>query len=347
MSGAGGGGAAASMSDYQLYELLAQGARSAAYKARRKRGLDFVCVKRTPRAQAAGVAAEVAHLAALGRHANVVQLRAWYATPRSLYRVLELCSGGDLASLVAQDGGLPEAAVRLFGLDLAAGLLHCHARGLLLCGGLAPRGVLLDENGSLKISDLGAAQPSGDPARPPRVQPARCELARTAPELLGGTAWDWGGLGRGAGRESGGSGHGGGHGSGGGGGKGSDEDDTADVNADAAPLHTRASDLWSLGVLLYELASGRGPFSAGPDGDNSPRAVARRILRADPPPATVPVLAPRGSAYATLAEEEEDGEGEDDGKRGGGGGGSGGVRQAGVAARCCFSVALRGRFGEP
>ena len=67
VSGAsGGGGAAASMSDYQLYELLAQGARSAAYKARRKRGLDFVCVKRTPRAQAAGVAAEVAHLAALG-----------------------------------------------------------------------------------------------------------------------------------------------------------------------------------------------------------------------------------------------------------------------------------------
>jgi serine/threonine protein kinase len=35
---------------------------------------------------------------------------------------LEYCTGGDLQSLLKQDGHIPEASVRIFALDLLAGL---------------------------------------------------------------------------------------------------------------------------------------------------------------------------------------------------------------------------------
>ena len=41
----------------------------------------------------------------------------WYETKNNLWLIVEYCSGGDLRALLAQDGHLPEASVRLFGLD--------------------------------------------------------------------------------------------------------------------------------------------------------------------------------------------------------------------------------------
>lgn len=242
------------MQDYHLFGLLAQGPRSFVYKARRRRTLSYVCVKRTPRAQQQGVANEVAIHAAAGRHVNVLTLYSWYITQRHLYRVIEFCAGGDLGTLIAQDGGLPEAAVRLFGIDLLLGLLHCHSRGLLLCDGLRPSGVLLDENGSLRLSDFGNAQPYTDELRPPVFSSSSSSIARTAPELVKEDEFNRGSRGG------------------------------------SLLLHTRASDLWSLGVLLYELASGHTPFDAGSQGDNSPASVRKRILMDKYPPVLVPVL---------------------------------------------------------
>ena len=271
------------MQDYHLFGLLAQGPRSFVYKARRRRTLSYVCVKRTPRAQQQGVANEVAIHASAGRHVNVLTLYSWYITQRHLYRVIEFCAGGDLGALIAQDGGLPEAAVRLFGIDLLLGLLHCHSRGLLLCDGLRPSGVLLDENGSLRLSDFGNAQSYTDEMRPPVYSMNSSSIARTAPELI-------------------------------------DENEVKGRSIGES-LHTRASDLWSLGILLYELATGHTPFDAGPQGDNSPASVRKRILMENFPPVVVPVLPSTKKARKTIiplngglkrTEEERGGKEEED-----------------------------------
>lgn len=37
---------------------------------------------------------------------------------------MELCTGGDLLTLVTQDGKLPECTIQLFGRDLLAGLQY-------------------------------------------------------------------------------------------------------------------------------------------------------------------------------------------------------------------------------
>lgn len=56
-----------------------------------------------------------------------------------------------------QDHREPESAVRLFGVDLLAGLQQTHACGFLH-GDLNPSNVLIDEYGILKLSGFGLAR---------------------------------------------------------------------------------------------------------------------------------------------------------------------------------------------
>lgn len=58
-----------------------------------------------------------------------------------------------MASLIKQDGYLPETSVRMFSLDILAGLKYLHSMGLLHCD-LRPSNILIDEYGILKISDF-------------------------------------------------------------------------------------------------------------------------------------------------------------------------------------------------
>ena len=76
-----------------------------------------------------------------------------YETRNNLWLILEYCPGGDLASLIKQDGHLPETSVRMFSLDILAGLNYLHSMGLLHCD-LCPNNILIDEYGILKISDF-------------------------------------------------------------------------------------------------------------------------------------------------------------------------------------------------
>ena len=65
-------------------------------------------------------------------HPNVLSVSKWCETPDNLWLVMELCPGGDFATLLAEDIRLKEDVVHSFALDIAAGLLHCHARGSVL-----------------------------------------------------------------------------------------------------------------------------------------------------------------------------------------------------------------------
>lgn len=71
--------------------------------------------------------------------------------------------GGDLRSLLRTDRQLPEATILRFARDLAAALQYLHSRGTLHCD-LAPANLLLDENGRVKLGGFSLSRRVGDAA---------------------------------------------------------------------------------------------------------------------------------------------------------------------------------------
>ncbi|CAM9495890.1 unnamed protein product, partial [Sphacelaria rigidula] len=154
-----------------------------------------------------------------------------------------------------QDHREPESAVRLFGVDLLAGLQQTHARGFLH-GDLKPSNVLIDEYGILKLSGFGLARSipgtvheavPGDAQGPdaaqgndqvtaaaPGVEVGRGDSAYMAPELF---------------------------------------------SAEGMDRASFASDFWSLGCVLFQLLTGEPPFGTS----STSSCIEDRIKREDPP----------------------------------------------------------------
>ncbi|CAM9368520.1 unnamed protein product, partial [Scytosiphon promiscuus] len=152
---------------------------------------------------------------------NVLKFYDWYETRNNVWLILEFCTGGDLLTLIKQDHREPESAVRLFGVDLLAGLQQTHACGYLH-GDLRPSNVLIDEYGILKLSGFGLArghqqERDGIGKKTPTMEVTVAEgrdPAYMAPELF-------------------------------------------DIGEAAMSF---ASDFWSLGCVMYELLVGEPPF---------------------------------------------------------------------------------------
>jgi len=70
--------------------------------------------------------------------------------------VLEYLPGGTLEDLLRQKGRLPDADVHRIAAEIAAGLAHAHAHGLVHRD-LKPSNVLFDDEGRAKIADFGIA----------------------------------------------------------------------------------------------------------------------------------------------------------------------------------------------
>ena len=115
---------------------------------------------------------------------HTLKFHDWYETRNNLWLIVEFCAGADLETLLKQDGHLPEASVRMFGLDMLAGLKYMHLQGMLHCD-LRPRNFLIDEYGILKISDFKMTRkiPKATLGDMPLEQ--RGTLPYMAPELFG------------------------------------------------------------------------------------------------------------------------------------------------------------------
>uniref|UniRef100_A0A8C4UE94 Unc-51 like kinase 4 n=1 Tax=Falco tinnunculus TaxID=100819 RepID=A0A8C4UE94_FALTI len=250
--------ASLTMENFILYEEIGRGNKTVVYKGRRKGTINFVAILCTDKCKRAEITNWV-RLTHEIRHKNIVTFHEWYETSNHIWLVVELCTGGSLESVIAEDKHLPEDVVREFGVDLVTGLYHIHKLGIIFCE-LTPGKILLEGPGTLKFSNfclakvdgenleeffslVGSEEGEGDvsESNPQRYLKSRFRGSPlyTAPEAI----------------------------------KGED--------------FSKASDLWSLGCLLYEMFSGRPPFFS----DSSSGSI-EKILYEEPLPPR-----PEGSAF--------------------------------------------------
>jgi serine/threonine-protein kinase len=176
-------------------------------------------------------------------HPNIVTIHSIDECDGRRFLVMELARGVTLDRVVAE-GGLPLTRFFELAVAMAGAVSAAHERGVTHRD-LKPRNVMVDEQSGLKILDFGLAKSP----EPPVASDSSSSDDTTAPLSLEGRL------------------------------EGTipymspEQVDGLDVD--------HRSDLFSLGVVLYEMATGRRPFR----GDTAARLIAS-ILRDDPEPLT-------------------------------------------------------------
>ncbi|XP_068944427.1 serine/threonine-protein kinase ULK4 isoform X2 [Petaurus breviceps papuanus] len=246
------------MENFILYEEIGRGSKTVVYKGRRKGTINFVAILCTDKCKRPEITNWV-RLTHEIKHKNIVTFHEWYETSNHLWLVVELCTGGSLELVIAQDEHLPEDVVREFGIDLVTGLYHIHKLGILFCD-LSPGKILLEGPGTLKYSNFSLAKAEGENLEEffalvaseegggdgENIQ-RRCMRSRvkgspvyTAPEVMKGLDF------------------------------------------------SIESDLWSLGCLLYEMFSGRPPFFSESFSDLVEQILYQDLLPPAPKDSTLP-----------------------------------------------------------
>ncbi|XP_033618548.1 serine/threonine-protein kinase ULK4 isoform X7 [Fukomys damarensis] len=236
------------MENFILYEEIGRGSKTVVYKGRRKGTINFVAILCTEKCKRPEITNWV-RLTHEIKHKNIVTFHEWYETSNHLWLVVELCTGGSLETVIAQDENLPEDVVREFGVDLTAGLRHLHKLGVLFCD-VSPGKILLEGPGTLKFSNFCLAKVEGENLE---------EFFTLVAEEEGGgdsveSVWNM-------------------------------KKRVQGSPIYTAPEIVRGADfsvttdLWSLGCLLYEMFSGKPPFFS-----ESISELVEKILYEDPLP---------------------------------------------------------------
>jgi eukaryotic-like serine/threonine-protein kinase len=115
---------------------------------------------------------------------NVVQLFDYGEADGRPYMVLEHLSGGTLEERLASGQPLPDAETDRIARDIATGLAHAHARGLVHRD-LKPANILFDAEERAKIADFGIAR-LGDSGTLTEAGTVLGTAAYISPEQAGG-----------------------------------------------------------------------------------------------------------------------------------------------------------------
>lgn len=148
------------MENFVLYEQVGQGDHYIIYKGRRKDTINFLaihCAEKCKRSEITNMVRLMHEVT----HDNIVKFYEWYETSNHLWLILELCTGGSLEKLIAEDDHLPENSIRRFGLDIVRGLHHIHSIGIIFSD-IKPSKILFNGPGDLKFADFGLSRVEGE-----------------------------------------------------------------------------------------------------------------------------------------------------------------------------------------
>jgi serine/threonine protein kinase/tetratricopeptide (TPR) repeat protein len=225
------------ISHYELLEPIGRGGMGVVHKARdlklgRLAALKFLSAELLPRSDAhARFLQEARSLSSLS-HPHVATVYEVDEVDGKLFLAMEYLSGGTLRAKVAAATAagtfIPEEQLLDWGIGLAEGLAHVHARGIVHRD-IKSSNAMFDEEGRIKLTDFGLAKvlSSVDESMSSGVVGT---IQYMSPEQFRG-----------------------------------------------GPVDHR-SDLFSLGIVLYETATGRLPFSGA-----TPMEVANKILAVEAP----------------------------------------------------------------
>ena len=236
---------------YRIVVPLGSGGMGEVYRARDTRLDREVAVKVLPRSftenpeRESRFEREAKALAALS-HPHILAIHDFGREGTTAYFVTELLEGMTLRDKLMA-GPLPVRAAMRVALEMSEGLAAAHSRGIVHRD-LKPANVFLTQDGHAKILDFGLAR-TGAPAASPAESPSESPTvdSPTRPGTMMGTVGYMA---------------------------------PEVVRGNAAD---QRADLFSLGVILYEMISGRSPFHGPSDADT---LVA--ILSKEPAPLTSP-----------------------------------------------------------
>ncbi|KEG11297.1 putative protein kinase [Trypanosoma grayi] len=212
-------------------------------------------------------------------HPNLV---AYYGARRSAVGVqiiMELVNGGSLDALIRRHGCLRESVVRSYTHDVLEGLAYLHETARVCHRDVKPANVLITADGRCKLTDFGVSKLLDDNGTMRTTVGTPWYMA---PEVVNGSIDDdvedneEVGCSGGGGGSGGVSSNGDGRLSRGGGGGGGSSNRGS---------YTTAADIWSLGVTVFEMISGKKPFGGEM---KNPTAVLFAIASANATPPRLP-----------------------------------------------------------
>ncbi|KAM0942692.1 putative protein kinase CAMK-CAMKL-CHK1 family [Dioscorea sansibarensis] len=179
---------------YELGRVLGHGTFAKVYLARNLRTNRHVAIKVVGKEKVlrAGMMEQVKREISVMKmvtHPNIVELHEVMATRSKIFFAMELVRGGELFSLVARRGRLPESTARHYFRQLVSAIDFCHGRGVYHRD-LKPENLLLDDDGNLKVADFGLSA-FAEHVRPDGLLHTTCGTpAYVSPEVIGKKGYD-------------------------------------------------------------------------------------------------------------------------------------------------------------
>ncbi|MCK5406683.1 MAG: serine/threonine protein kinase, partial [Candidatus Krumholzibacteria bacterium] len=231
---------------YEIIERIGKGGMGEVYKARDTRLDREIAIKILPKDTADSdrlkrFEREAKAVAAL-KHPNIVTIHSVEEIDGRPCLTMELIDGKTLSELIPS-GGLPLEQYFELAIPLSVALVAAHAKGITHRD-LKPPNVMVDADGTLKVLDFGLAKLFAAPDGSEDATVVGEDSATGEGRVLGTVYY------------------------------------MSPEQAEAKPLDQR-SDIFSLGVVLYEMATGKRPFSG-----DTPISTISAILKDTQPSVT-------------------------------------------------------------